>query len=202
VAWLAAAAGRSWPPVPWPAEPGAAVASIGPAGSAFQPPGLPSCSGVGGSTANTTVQMVLMGLGWPLLLALIPAAISSLFDRRLPPLCRPDLQRLLHDCRQARGRWLGRGMTNLRPGGVRPQAWPVWRCCSCPWPAHGLGLRPAFTLFPHCPTAGHPVCRWRGGPADFTGQAVQVLIPPAAAHELRSVSCSPHCYCAHRQPAA
>jgi len=65
--------------------------------------------GVAGSTANTTVQMVLMGL-LALLLALDPRSHQQLLIAACPRFCRPDLQRLLHDCRQAVGGWLG-GMT-------------------------------------------------------------------------------------------
>jgi len=64
---------------------------------------------VAGSTANTTVQMVLMGL-LALLLALDPRSHQQLLIAACPRFCRPDLQRLLHDCRQAVGGWLG-GMT-------------------------------------------------------------------------------------------
>jgi predicted PurR-regulated permease PerM len=65
--------------------------------------------GVAGSTANTTIQMLLMGL-LAVLLALDPRSHQRLLIAATPRFCRPAMQGLLHDCRQALGGWLA-GMT-------------------------------------------------------------------------------------------
>ena len=65
--------------------------------------------GVAGSTANTTIQLVLMGL-LAVLLALDPRSHQRLLVAATPRFYRPAMQGLLHDCRQALGGWLA-GMT-------------------------------------------------------------------------------------------
>ncbi|MCP9772169.1 AI-2E family transporter [Synechococcus sp. Tobar12-5m-g] len=65
--------------------------------------------GVAGSTANTTIQMLLMGL-LAVLFALDPRSHQRLLIAATPRFYRPTMQGLLHDCRQALGGWLA-GMT-------------------------------------------------------------------------------------------
>ena len=65
--------------------------------------------GVAGSTANTTIQLLLMAL-LAVLLALDPRSHQRLLVAATPRFCRPAMQGLLHDCRQALGGWLA-GMT-------------------------------------------------------------------------------------------
>ncbi|MCT0213928.1 AI-2E family transporter [Synechococcus sp. CS-1324] len=65
--------------------------------------------GVAGSTANTTIQLLLMGL-LAVLLALDPRSHQRLLVAATPRFYRSAMQGLLHDCRQALGGWLA-GMT-------------------------------------------------------------------------------------------
>lgn len=65
--------------------------------------------GFAGSTANGTIQLLLMGL-LAVLLAADPRAHQRLVVAATPRFWRPSMQNLLHDCRQALGGWLA-GMT-------------------------------------------------------------------------------------------
>ena len=65
--------------------------------------------GVAGSTANSTIQVLLMGL-LAVLLALDPRSHQRLLLAASPRFARPGVESLLHDCRQAMGGWLA-GMT-------------------------------------------------------------------------------------------
>ena len=65
--------------------------------------------GVAGSTANSTIQVLLMGL-LAVLLALDPRSHQRLLLAASPSFARPGVESLLHDCRQAMGGWLA-GMT-------------------------------------------------------------------------------------------
>jgi predicted PurR-regulated permease PerM len=65
--------------------------------------------GFAGSTANTTIQLLLMGL-LAVLLAADPRSHQRLVVAITPRFWRPSMQNLLHDCRQALGGWLA-GMT-------------------------------------------------------------------------------------------
>lgn len=65
--------------------------------------------GVAGSTANSTIQVLLMGL-LAVLLALDPRSHQRLLLAVSPRFARPGVESLLHDCRQAMGGWLA-GMT-------------------------------------------------------------------------------------------
>jgi predicted PurR-regulated permease PerM len=65
--------------------------------------------GFAGSTANTTIQLLLMGV-LAVLLAADPRSHQRLVVAITPRFWRPSMQNLLHDCRQALGGWLA-GMT-------------------------------------------------------------------------------------------
>jgi len=93
------------------------------------------------------------------------------FPRSWPP----DLQRLLHDCRQApwAAAWRHDRISALVvfPPLTWARSWALLQLAA--WPCSAPGLR----CSPSCPTIGptarHPVARWRW-PCYSPGQAVQV----------------------------
>jgi predicted PurR-regulated permease PerM len=74
----------------------------------IQPLGL-QVLGLAGGAANSTLQLLLMGL-LAVLLVLDPRSHQRLLVAITPGFYRPRMQQLLHNCRQALGGWLG-GMT-------------------------------------------------------------------------------------------